>query len=284
MTLPETKNLLLKLDGGVLHVTFNRPDSRNALSVALLGDIVATFDAVRDSREVRAIVMRGAGGNFCAGGDIKDMAGVRLAQGQAGKTGAGAGDDPAATYNRKFGVFLRKINEAPQATIAICEGAVLGGGFGVACVADVAFAHTDASFGLPETGLGIVPAQIAPFVVQRIGLSQARRLGVLGRRFKGDEARQLGIVHEVFRDEASLAALLGDTLKQIIRCAPNANAVTKELMLKVGEMELDPLLDYAARRFSEAVRSPEGAEGTAAFIEKRLPKWAQIKPQDGETP
>lgn len=270
MNLPDAKNLLLKLDGGVLHVTFNRPDSRNALSVALLSDIVATFDAVRDSREVRAIVLRGAGGNFCAGGDIKDMANVRLAQAKAGD-----GDDPAAAYNRKFGAFLRKINEAPQATLAICEGAVLGGGFGVACVADVAFAHVDASFGLPETGLGIVPAQIAPFVVQRIGLSQARRLGVCGGRFKGEEAKRLGIVHEVFRDEAALAALLADTLKQVIRCAPNANAVTKELMLKVGQMELDPLLDYAARRFSEAVRSPEGAEGTAAFIEKRLPKWAQ---------
>ena len=268
MKLPEAGNLLLALDGGVLRMTFNRPDSRNALSVALLSDIVAVFDAIRDSREVRAVVMRGAGGNFCAGGDIKDMAAVRMAQ-------AKAEGDPAAEYNRKFGAFLRKVNEAPQATIAICEGAVLGGGFGLACVADVAFAHVDASFGLPETGLGIIPAQIAPFVVQRIGLSQARRLGVCGGRFKGEEARRLGIVHDVFADDAALGALLDATLKQIIRCAPNANAVPKWIMRKVGTQELDPLLDYAARRFSEAVRGPEGAEGTAAFIEKRLPKWAQ---------
>lgn len=270
MNLPDAKHLLLRQDKGVLHVTFNRPDSRNALSVALLTDIVAVFDAIRDSRDVRAVVLRGAGGNFCAGGDIKDMAQVRMAQSQAG-----AGEDPAAAYNRRFGAFLRKINEAPQATVAICEGAVLGGGFGVACVADVAFAHVDASFGLPETGLGIVPAQIAPFVVQRIGLSQARRLGVCGGRFKGEEARRLGIVHEVFRDEAGVATLLDGALKQVLRCAPGANAVTKELMLKVGTVELDPLLDYAAKRFSEAVRGPEGAEGTAAFIEKRLPKWAE---------
>jgi isohexenylglutaconyl-CoA hydratase len=270
MNLPEAKNLLLALDQGVLHVTFNRPDNRNALSVALLGDIVATFDAVRDSREVRAIVLRGAGGNFCAGGDIKDMANVRMAQAKAG-----GGDDPAAAYNRRFGAMLRKVNEAPQATIAVCEGAVLGGGFGLACVVDVAFAHADASFGLPETGLGIVPAQIAPFVVQRIGISAARRLGVCGGRFKGEEARRLGIVHEVFSDDTVLAGLLDTTLKQVMRCAPNANAVTKELMLKVGQVELDRLLDYAATRFSEAVRSAEGAEGTSAFIEKRLPKWAQ---------
>lgn len=270
MNLPETKNVLLTLDQGVLHLTFNRPESRNALSVALLQDIVDVFDAIRDSREVRVVVLRGAGGNFCAGGDIKDMAAVRMAQAKAGD-----GDDPAAAYNRRFGAFLRKVNEAPQATIAVCEGAVLGGGFGLACVADVAFAHVDASFGLPETGLGIIPAQIAPFVVQRIGLSQARRLGVCGGRFKGEEARRLGIVHDVFADEAALGRLLEETLKQILRCAPNANAVTKEIMLKVGAVELDPLLDYAAKRFSEAVRGPEGAEGTAAFIEKRLPKWAR---------
>ena len=96
-----------------------------------------------------------------------------------------------------------------------------------------------------------------------------------GGRFNGEEARRLGIVHETFADDAALQALLDGTLKQVLRCAPNANAVTKEIMLKVGSTELDPLLDYAARRFSEAVRSAEGAEGTAAFIEKRLPKWAQ---------
>ena len=269
-TLPEAKNLLLRLDKGVLHLTFNRPDTRNALSVGLLTDIVSVFDAIHDDREVRAVVLRGAGGHFCAGGDIKDMAQVRMAQAKAG-----AGADPAAEYNRKFGAFLRKVNEAPQATIAICEGAVLGGGFGLACVADVAFAHADANFGLPETGLGLVPAQIAPFVVQRIGLSQARRLGVCGGRFQGEAARHLGVVHEVFHNDEELMALLEETLKNVKRCAPGANAVTKELMLKVGQVELDALLDYAATRFSEAVRGPEGAEGTAAFIEKRLPRWAQ---------
>ncbi|MGH8630407.1 MAG: enoyl-CoA hydratase/isomerase family protein, partial [Burkholderiales bacterium] len=114
MNLPEAKNLLLTLAQGVLHVTFNRPDSRNALSVAMLSELVATFDAIRDSREVRVVVLRGAGGNFCAGGDIKDMANVRVAQGKV-PTGAGDGDDPAAAYNRRFGAMLRKVNEAPQA-------------------------------------------------------------------------------------------------------------------------------------------------------------------------
>jgi isohexenylglutaconyl-CoA hydratase len=270
MNLPETKTLLVQPSEGVLFVMFNRPEARNAMSRGLLEDIVRVFDAIRDDRSVRAVVLRGAGGNFCAGGDIKDMAASRAAMAKAKP-----GEDPIAEYNRQFGVMLRKVNEAPQATLAVCEGAVLGGGFGLACVADVTFAHAEANFGMPETGLGLAPAQIAPYVVQRIGLAQARRFGVCGARFQGEEARRLGIAHEVFKDEKELTQLLGQTVKQIKRCAPQANADTKELMLRTMRMEPEAIVDYAAKKFSEAVRGPEGGEGTAAFIEKRLPKWAQ---------
>lgn len=268
MTLPETKNLVQNADNGVLHLTFNRPEARNAMSLGLLQDIMGVFDAIKDDRTVRAVVMRGAGGHFCAGGDIKDMANSRAAK-------AAEGSDPVADYNRHFGRLLRKVNGAPQATIAVLEGAVLGGGFGLACVTDVAIAHREASFGMPETGLGIPPAQIAPFVVERIGLSQARRLGVCGARFNGEEALRLGLVHFVAADSAQLDELLQSTLKQIRRCAPGANAVTKEIMLSAGRMEPDAVLDYAAKKFSEAVRGAEGAEGTMAFVQKRLPKWAE---------
>lgn len=270
MNLPQTRHSQLRPDHGVLHLTFNRPEARNAMSRELLADIVNTFDAIRDDRSVRAVVLRGAGGNFCAGGDIKDMAASRAAMAKAKP-----GEDPVADYNRQFGVMLNKVNSAPQATIAVCEGAVLGGGFGIACVADVTLAHAQANFGMPETGLGLPPAQIAPFVVQRIGLAQARRLAVCGARFQGEEARRLGIAHEVFRDEDELTDLLGRTVKLIRRCAPQANADTKDLMLRTMRMAPEDIVDYAARKFSEAVRGLEGTEGTQAFIEKRAPKWVQ---------
>jgi isohexenylglutaconyl-CoA hydratase len=269
LALPEAKNLIMQLSEGVLFVYFNRPEARNAMSRGLLQDIVSVFDAIRDDRSVRAVVLRGAGGNFCAGGDIKDMAASRKAM-----ETAKPGEDPIAEYNRQFGIMLNKVNTAPQATLAVCDGAVLGGGFGLACVADVTFAHVDANFGMPETGLGLAPAQIAPFVVQRIGLAQARRFGVCGARFQGEEARRLGIAHEVFRDDQELTQQLGQTIKLIKRCAPQANADTKELMLTTMRMQPDAIVDYAARKFSEAGRGPVGAEGTTAFIEKRLPKWA----------
>jgi isohexenylglutaconyl-CoA hydratase len=168
-----------------------------------------------------------------------------------------------------------QVDRAPQAVVAVLEGAVLGGGFGLACVADVAIARVDASFGLPETGLGFPPAQIAAFLVRRIGLSQARRLAVTGGRFDGRVALELGVVHSVCVDDEGITREVEATLAQIRRCAPGAIAATKHIMAQVGTMDLDAVLDDAAARFAEAVRGPEGTEGTMAFLGKRKPAWAE---------
>ena len=268
MSLPECDTLLLDQDGPFLTITLNRPDARNAMSLAMVNELMAVFDAVADDDAVRAIVLRGAGGHFCAGGDIKDMAGARQQ--------AASGDSEAFfKLNRRFGEMITRANRQPQVLIAVLEGAVLGGGFGLACVSDVAIARVDAQFGLPETGLGVIPAQIAPFVVQRIGLTEARRLALTGARFNGEEAQRLGIVHEAVADDSALDAALTRTLTAVRRCAPGANRQTKALVLGVGELPLDDLLDQAARDFAGAVTGSEGQEGTLAFVQKRLPSWAE---------
>jgi len=269
MSLPETKTLLLDLQGGVLWVSFNRPESRNAMSPEMLADIDAVFIAIAGDESVRAVVLRGTGGHFCAGADLKSM----LAGGV--KAPATGEPDPIAGVNRAFGSMLRRVQNAPQVVIAVCEGAVLGGGFGLACVSDIAFAHTDAKFGMPETTRGLPPAQIAPFVVERIGLTQARRLALTGAQFRGAEALRLGLVHEGFASEEELQAKLADSLKQVLGCAPKANAVTKAILLNVGKLDMDAVLDDAATKFAACVRGPEAPEGIAAFMQKRAPKWAQ---------
>ncbi|PJI49898.1 MAG: enoyl-CoA hydratase [Pseudomonas sp.] len=262
--LPNCETLLLERDGGVLHVTLNRPDSRNAMSLAMVSELRAVLAAVRDDRGVRAIVLRGAGGHFCAGGDIKDMAGARA-----------AGPDAYAALNRAFGGLLEEAQAQPQVLVAVLEGAVLGGGFGLACVSDIAITAADAQFGLPETSLGILPAQIAPFVVKRIGLTQARRLALTAARFDGREALRLGLVHLCADSAENLAEQLVQSLEQVRRCAPGANAATKALLLATESEALGPLLDDAARQFAAAVTGAEGAEGTMAFVQKRKPNWAQ---------
>lgn len=269
MNLPQTQTLLLSFERGVLRVTLNRPESRNAMSAEMLADLGAVFEAVRDRREVRAIVLRGAGGHFCAGADLKSMMAGGL------KAPAPGEPDPIAGVNRAFGSLLRQVSATPQVVIAICEGAVLGGGFGLACVSDIAFAHADARFGMPETTRGLPPAQIAPFVVERIGLTQARRLCLTGAQFRGAEALRLGLVHECYGSEDELASRLDETLQQVLNCAPQANALTKEIILKVARTDMDTVLDDAAQKFAACARGPEAPEGITAFMQKRAPKWAK---------
>lgn len=260
--LPECETLILDRHKGVLHITLNRPQARNAMSLQMVSELRAVFSAVRDDGQTRVIVMAGAGGHFCAGADIKDMA-------QARQQGA----DAYKSLNRAFGSLLEDAQNLPQTLIVVLDGAVLGGGMGLACVSDIAIAHQQAQFGLPETSLGLLPAQIAPFMVKRIGLSQTRRLALTGARFDGNQAARLELVHFVERDNQAMAERLSEVLDQVLRCAPGANAATKALLLATEHTPMTQLLDQAAEAFSAAVASPEGMEGTLAFMQKRDPVW-----------
>lgn len=269
-TLPATTHIRLERDGPVLRLWLDRPEMRNALSADMVREIQATFDAIRDDANVRVVVIRGAGGTFCAGGDIKNMStagAAPLAAGMADELKAG---------NRRYGAMLLTIDEARQAVIAVVEGAAMGGGIGFASVADITLALDSAQFAMTEVRLGIVPAAISPFVVRRIGLTAARRFAVSGAKLSGIEARDVGFVHEVASDVAALETLLTAEINQILKCAPDAVAETKRLMLRAAtNAPMTELLDRAADSFVTAVRGPEGREGTTAFVEKRKPTWVE---------
>ncbi|MES2684046.1 MAG: enoyl-CoA hydratase-related protein [Pseudomonadota bacterium] len=267
MQCPETQTLLTRFEGGVLHVTLNRPETRNAMSAEMVAELEAVFVAIAADRSVRAVVLRGAGGHFCAGGDLKSMMGGM-------KLPAAGEPDAIAVMNRSFGALLRRVQQAPAVVITVCEGAVLGGGFGLVCVSDIALAQVDARFGLPETTRGLPPAQIAPFVVERIGLTQARRLALTGAQFRGVEALALGLVHQSFVSDEDLQTQLAAVIQKVLGCAPEANAVTKAILLQVGRQDFDVVLDQAAAQFAACVRGSEAPEGITAFIQKRVPKWA----------
>ena len=248
---------------GALHLTLSRPRRRNAMSFAMVDALIAALESVRADRSVRAVVLRGAEGIFCSGGDIKDMAAIR------GDAPGPDGRDPIAVGNRRFGAMLQAFEDAPQPVIAVCEGAVMGGGFGLACVADITFAVQGARFRLPETGLGLTPAQ---FIVRRIGLTQARRLAVTGADLSADQAAAIGLAHASITAEA-VDAEVAQTLADIQRGGPEAVAATKALALSVGTMSLDALLDKAADGFAAASRGEEAMAGLMAFISKTEPPW-----------
>lgn len=265
--LPATSHIRLDLRGPVLHLWLDRPGRRNALSSQMVREIAAAFAAIAADRAVRIVVLRGAGGTFCAGGDIENMS---LAQ-RSPPPGA---PDELSDNNRRFGAVLETINAAPQVVIAAVEGYAMGGGFGLACVADVTVATADARFALSEATIGVVAAAVSPFVVQRVGLPAARRLGVTAARINGNEALAIGLADLVVGDGAALDAAVRETCNQVLKCAPEAIAVTKRLMLRAANRELiGQILDDAAASFAAAVRGPEGREGTSAFMEKRTPSW-----------
>jgi len=256
--------LLLRRDAGVLHITLNRPDVRNAMSLGMVLELRQALAAAEADAQTRVIVLRGAGGHFCAGADLKDMAGAR----------AKLAEDPAAVVkvNTAFGDLCVAFANTGLATVAVLEGTVMGGGFGLACVADVAIAGTSAVFRLPETSLGVVPAQIAPFLVERLGYAEAKRLAVTGGRLDAQAALDLRLVHAM-HPAGALDNALAAVIAEILQCAPGAVAATKALMAKARFHSPASLVHEAAEVFSKAALGAEGLEGTTAFLQKRKASW-----------
>ncbi len=265
--LPPTEYVLTEFDAGWLTIWFNRPEARNALSGELTDDLRAVLDAVRDDRTVRGITLRGKGGVFCAGGDLKGF--------KSNYQGGVQTVDDVAASSRQGGELFGLINTMPQPVVMLVEGAAMAGGLGIVCTGDVVVVTEDAKFALTETTLGIPPAQIAPFVVQRLGMTVARRLMLTAARFTGAEAGDLGLADFVAKDVADMERIEGDIRKQVMKCAPGANAVTKEIVLAAPKLERDAMLDMAAKGFATCMLGDEGKEGVAAFLEKRKPNWAQ---------
>jgi isohexenylglutaconyl-CoA hydratase len=262
--LAEFATLALTRVGPVLHVTLNRPAVRNAMSVQMVRELRAVLAQAEMDGRTRVIVLRGAGGHFCAGADLKDMASARMRM----------ASDPSALIetNAAFGELCVAYADTPLVLVAVLEGAVMGGGFGLACAADVVLADETVEFRLPETSLGMVPAQIAPFLVQRLGYAEARRLAVTGATVRAVEALGLRLVHEVHATRA-LDAALGRLLDEVLRNAPGAVAATKALLARARFTVPGALVREAAEVFSQAALGPEGIEGTAAFLQKRKADW-----------
>lgn len=253
--------VLQRLEAGVLHLTLNRSEVRNAMNSEMVTELRDALTQAEAAGDARAVVLRGAGGHFCAGADLKSL--------------AGAPRDPAsmAAMNARFGELCVAFANTPLTVVAVLEGTVMGGGFGLACVADVAIASETVLFRLPETSIGVVPAQIAPFLVERLGYSEAKRLAVTGGRIDARTALALRLVHEV-HEGAALETALARVLNELLQCAPGAVAATKALIAKARFTAPAALVQEAARVFARAATGAEGIEGAMAFVQKRKPKWA----------
>ena len=234
------------------------------MSDALLTDFETLVAHLQDDNSVRALVLRGNDRIFCAGADL------------SGKALAGDEADPrkatVALSIRGARVYAA-LNAFPKPVIAVVEGAAMGGGMGLASCADIVLAGPNAIFALSEARLGLVAAQIAPFVVARLGLATTRRLALTGSRLNAAHAAAVGLVDELLPENAALDDRLEAILADIQACAPAALAATKSLLNDLSGLDIAAFAQTAAEVFADAVAG-EGAEGIAAFKQKRAPAWA----------
>ena len=255
----------------IFWITLNRPQTRNALSPEMVAELADVFFQAAQDDALRALVLRGSAGFFSAGGNLGDFQSRLQANVHDGK-------DPMVSRNRAFGHVLQALTALPMPVLAVVEGAAMGGGMGLACCGDIVLATEDARFALSETGLGLIPAQIAPFVQARVGRRVALRLGLSGERVSGTLAQSLGLVDALAVDSDALDALQAQWLSRILACGPQANRSLKALLSRSPGSETPPdslsaWLDDAAQRFAQCMQH-EGAEGIAAFRERRAPAWA----------
>jgi len=259
--LPKTKHCILELKDSWLTIWFNRPEKRNALSSDLLNDIKLTLSATNKDRSIRGIIFRGKGGIFCAGADLEGIKKIASGVDQA--------HENSLKMSFEVGELFRMINNAPQVTVSAIEGAAMAGAFGIACASDLILTMKDAKFALTETRIGLTPAQIAPYVINRLGFSKAKKLMLLGSMIDGNKAYELGLADYIANTYDEFSQILLNIKDEVKKCAPNAVAITKEILsLNQG---IDP--KRAAKFFSNCILNEEGREGITSFFEKRKPYW-----------
>lgn len=258
--------LTVERRGAVEYVTLNRPDVRNAFNEHVIADLTAWARAAHQDASLRVVVLGGAGKVFSAGADAAWMA----------KMADYSRDDNVRDARAGAEMFLA-INTVPAIVIGRIQGAALGGGSGLAAVCDIVVADADAVFGFTETKLGILPAMISPYVLQKIGASAARELFLTGMRFDANKAKAIGLVHSIVA-AADLDEAVEGYVREALSASPTAVARAKALIPNVLGRSPADVIDITAEAIATQRVSPEGQEGLKAFLGKRQPSWNVPKP------
>ena len=263
---PDADDKLAVIDStpdGMVFITINRPAKKNAFDAATIAALREAFETLHGADRVRAVFIRGAGGTFSAGADLNWM-----------RDAAGWSEADNRTDAMGLAKMLKALHDVPALTVAIVEGSAMGGGAGIVAACDMAVAVAGTRFAFSEVKLGLIPATIAPYVVEAVGARRARQLFLTGNIFDADYAAHAGLIDMVLPEGSvdQFIEMLSDSLSTN---APGAMGEAKRLVNDIAHHKLDGgLLDDTAKRIARARVSDEGREGVAAFLEKRTPNWA----------
>ena len=250
-------------EGKIARIFFDRPRVHNSFNSTMIKEVGDAFKKTKADKSIRVVVLSGKGKSFCAGADINWLREII---------------DFSFEQNLKESLqlaeVLHKIYTLPKATVAMVNGAAIGGGIGFLSACDISVASEDAKFGLSEVKIGLVPAAISPYVVRRIGEGKAREYFLTGKRISAQKALEIGLINEVVPLKR-LKKTVDETANLLLSSGPEAFAACKELIHKVPEMNFDKVKKYTARMIANLRISAEGQEGMASFLEKRKPKWTK---------
>ncbi|HEY1428968.1 MAG TPA: enoyl-CoA hydratase-related protein [Candidatus Tumulicola sp.] len=249
--------LNVSFDDGIARVALARPDVRNAFNAEMISELAETFARLSAADDVRVVVLSGEGKSFCGGADVGWM-----------RESLDLSFEENAIDAQRMSDMFRAIDNCPAPVIARVHGAALGGGSGLAAVCDVVVAADDALFGFTEVKLGMIPAVISPFVIAKIGPSNARALFLTGERFSAHRAREIGLAHHVVSNE-ELDPHVEKILSEMRSAGPYAVRAAKQLIRNVLDASYEDSREITSHAIANQRISPEGQEGLRAFLERR---------------
>jgi len=242
-------------------ITLNRPDQRNALNDEVAGLIAAALVSAQADSHVRAIVLTGAGNKaFCAGGDLK-----------AGSDDSPFEVDPAHPTNPIIELF-KTFEKTTKPTIARVNGHALAGGMGLMCACDIAIAVESATFGVPETGIGLFPMMILPYMLRAMPRRKLLEWCITGARWSAQEAAEAELLNRVVSAE-ELDPAIEELLAVIVERSPSAIRLGKTGLHAIEDMTLAQSFEFAQLMLPNMARTQDAQEGFLAFREKRAPRF-----------
>jgi methylglutaconyl-CoA hydratase len=248
-------------DDRVATITLGRPEVHNAFNEHVIAQLHDAVDSLAEDDAVRVIVLTGEGKSFSAGADLDWM-----------RRAASFSEEENRADAAAAAALWRAIAECPKPVVARVHGNAFGGGAGLVAASDIAIAAESAMFGFTEVRLGLVPATVAPHVVEKIGPGRALPMFLTGERFDARRAMAIGLVHQVVPDE-QIDVAVGAIVDQLLTGGPDALRWCKELIRRVAGESRSTVDDYTAGLIASARAGDEGREGVLAFLEKRKPDW-----------
>ena len=255
--MPDDHSTRYENRGAAAWITLSSPKTRNALSVAMVAELIAHLRRAMADDAVRAVVLTGDGSAFCAGADLK----------RGGDMGAGE-QEPG----NPFVTVLKLMRDGPKPVLCAVNGHAFGGGLGLVAAADIVVAVQGAKFSFSEVRIGVIPGMVSVVVLPKVGPHNTMRLFLTGERFDAAQAVRYGLVHRAVAADALISSV-EEEIEMIARGGPVAVGEAKRLVRTVARLGEDEAFAYAEEKIAKLFASEEAAEGMAAFAEKRPPGW-----------